>query len=593
MGGKSSPDYSGAAVAQGEANREVVRDQTFANRPDQYTPWGATTWTPYQTSDPATGEATTAWSQTQSLTPELQDILNKQVAIQSGRSDVAGALTGRMGAEFTKPMDWRGLNPMGEVPTQQYTIPEEIQRGLDYSDIPLPSNLSQQTGISTMGMADINSPEQVKSFENSDLQTISSPEQQTSLSTFGLAGINGPKQQTSLSTSGLAGINGPKQQTNIDYSGINNVGNGVNYRSRAEQAIYDKGASRLGGQFENKREQMEIKLRNQGLRPGDAAYQAQVQSIDDQETDAYGQLQNDAIMAGMAEANQAFNQDVTRRGMYTGERDRQAQFSNDANANLFNMQSGLRGQLFGERDRQGQFSNDANANLFNMQSGRRSQLFGERESQGQFNNQAQQNVFNMESALNNQQFAQDQARAQFENDANSNMFNMESGLRNQLYGERESQSQLYNDARRNLYSMEADRRNMYTGERDRAAAFYNQAGQQAYNQAQGANAQNFQQAMAGSQYANQLRQQQITEAMTKRGFSLNEINALLSGQQVNTPQMPSFQGASAAQAAPVYQAAVDQGNYNAGMSPWNALIGAGGSVVGAAGSAGGFSQLFS
>jgi hypothetical protein len=442
MGGKSSPDYSGAAAAQGEANREVVRDQTFANRPDQFTPWGATSWTPYQGTDPSTGEAVTQWSQTQSLTPELQDILNKQIAIQSGRSDVAGALTGRMGTEFTQPMDWRGLNPMGEVPTQQYTIPEEVQRNVDYSDIPMPS---------------------------------------------------APGQQTNLSTAGLTGINGPQQQTNLDYSGIGGVGDGTDYRARAEQSIYDKGASRLGDQFETRREQMEIKLRNQGLRPGDAAYEAQVQSVNQQETDAYGQLQNDAIMGGMSEANQAFNQDVTRRGMYTGERDRQAQFSNDANANLFNMQSGLRGQMFGERESQGQFTNSA---------------------------------------------------------------------------------------AQNLYGMQSDLRNMYTGERDRNAAFYNAAGQQAYDQSRGANQQNYQQAMAGSQYANQIRQQQITEAMTKRGFSLNEINGLLSGQQVNTPQMPSFQGASAAQAAPVYQAAVDQGNYNAGMSPWNALIGAGGTALG-------------
>ena len=455
MGGKSSPDYSGAAVAQGEANREVVRDQTFANRPDQYTPWGATSWTPYQATDPATGEATTAWSQTQSLTPELQDILNKQIAIQSGRSDVAGALTGRMGAEFTQPMDWRGLNPMGEVPTQQYTIPEEVQRNVDYSDIPVPT---------------------------------------------------APGQVMGLSTEGLSGINGPQQQTSLDYSGIGGVGDGTDYRARAEQSIYDKGASRLGDQFETRREQMEIKLRNQGLRPGDAAYDAQVQSVDQQETDAYGQLQNDAIMGGMSEANQAFNQDMSRRNLYTGERDRQAQFSNDANTNMFNMQSGLRGQMFGERQTQGQFTNDA---------------------------------------------------------------------------------------AQNLYGMQSDLRNMYTGERDRNAAFYNAAGQQSYNQALGANQQNYQQAMAGSQYANQIRQQQITEAMTKRGFSLNEINGLLSGQQVNTPQMPNFQGASAAQAAPIYQGAVDQGNYNAGMSPWNALLGAGGSVVGAAGAAGGFSTLFS
>jgi len=530
MGGKSSPDYSGAAVAQGEANREVVRDQTFANRPDQFTPWGATSWTPYQATDPATGEATTAWSQTQSLTPELQDILNKQIAIQSGRSDVAGALTGRMGTEFTQPMDWRGLNPMGEVPTQQYTIPEEVQRNVDYSDIPMPT---------------------------------------------------APGQITNLSTQGLSNINGPQQQTNLDYSGIDGVGDGTDYRARAEQSIYDKGASRLGDQFETRREQMEIKLRNQGLRPGDAAYDAQVQSVNQQETDAYGQLQNDAIMGGMSEANQAFNQDMSRRNLYTGERDRQAQFANDSQRNLFDMQSNLRGQQYGENQTQAQFANDANTNMFNMQSGLRGQMFGEREAQGQFGNQAQQNLFNMQSGLNDQQFGQNQAQAQFSNDANSNMFNMQSGLRGQMFGERQTQGQFTNDAAQNLYGMQSDLRNMYTGERDRNAAFYNAAGQQAYNQALGANQQNYQQAMAGSQYANQIRQQQITEAMTKRGFSLNEINGLLSGQQVNTPQMPNFQGASAAQAAPIYQAAVDQGNYNAGMSPWNAVLGAAGTLGGA------------
>ena len=535
MGGKSSPDYSGAAAAQGEANREVVRDQTFANRPDQFTPWGATSWTPYQGTDPSTGEAVTQWSQTESLTPELQDILNKQIAIQSGRSDVAGALTGRMGAEFTQPMDWRGLNPMGEVPTQQYTIPEEVQRNVDYSDIPTPNAPGQVMNLNTQGLTGINGPQQLTGFDNSNLQNISSPQ-----------------QQTGLSTAGLSGISGPQQQTNLDYSGIGGVGDGTDYRARAEQSIYDKGASRLGDQFETRREQMEIKLRNQGLRPGDAAYEAQVQSVNQQETDAYGQLQNDAIMGGMSEANQAFNQDVTRRGMYTGERDKQAQFSNDANANLFNMQSGLRGQMFGER-----------------------------ESQGQFGNQAQQNLFNMQSGLNDQQFGQNQAQAQFSNDANANMFNMQSGLRGQMFGERESQGQFTNSAAQNLYGMQSDLRNMYTGERDRSAAFYNAAGQQSYDQSRGANQQNYQQAMAGSQYANQIRQQQITEAMTKRGFSLNEINGLLSGQQVNTPQMPSFQGASAAQAAPIYQAAVDQGNYNAGMSPWNAVLGAAGTLGGA------------
>ena len=304
MGGKNSdPDYRGAALAQGEANREVVRDQTFANRPDQYTPFGSTTWNPYQTLDPATGENTTAWEQVQSLDPRLQAILDKQIAVQGGRTDIAGMLTGRMGGEFGQQMDWRGLNPMGQVPTQQYTMPEP------------------------------------------------------------------------------------------------DAGNPYETRQRAEDAVYNQAQSRLAPRFAEQRKQQEIRLRNQGLRPGDQAWQSQMGAIDQQETDAYNQAQYSAVGAGREEA----------------------------------------GQMYGQ------------------QMGRQSQNF---------------------------------------------------------------------------------------------------------QQALGANRQNFGQAMQGSQYANQIRQQQITEAMQKRGFSLNEINALLSGQQVNAPQMPNFSQAAAAQAAPIYQGTVDAGNFS-------------------------------
>jgi hypothetical protein len=59
--------------------------------------------------------------------------------------------------------------------------------------------------------------------------------------------------------------------------------------------------------------------------------------------------------------------------------------------------------------------------------------------------------------------------------------------------------------------------------------------------------QDFQNLMQQSQYQNQLRQQQISEAMQARGFTLNEINALLSGQQVAMPQMPSYNTAARAE----------------------------------------------
>jgi hypothetical protein len=45
----------------------------------------------------------------------------------------------------------------------------------------------------------------------------------------------------------------------------------------------------------------------------------------------------------------------------------------------------------------------------------------------------------------------------------------------------------------------------------------------------------------------QLRQQKIAEEAQRRNMSLNEMNALMSGQQVQAPQMPGFQTATSSQ----------------------------------------------
>lgn len=323
MGGKKSPDYGDLAVQQGEANKEVVRNQTYANRPTQLTPWGYTQWTNESVIDPSTGEPTTKWTQTQGLTPALQSILNKEIAVQGGRADIAGLLTGRMGSEFGNPMDWRGLTPMGLTPTGQFTIPEP------------------------------------------------------------------------------------------------DVGDPNAFRQQTQDAMFNQARSRLDPAFSAKRVALETKLRNQGIGPEDAAYKAQMQSLGQQENDAYNQANWSSVGAGRDESN----------AMYA--------------------------QLMGRN----------------------------------------QNTF---------------------------------------------------------------------------------------NQASQANQQNFGQAMQQANYANAIRQQQITEAMQKRGFSLNEINALLSGQQVQAPQMPNFSQAAAAQAAPVYQAGVAQGNFDQASNPLNGIMGLAGTLGGAA-----------
>jgi len=321
MGGKSQPDFGDVAAGQGEENDRVIREQIFANRPTQYSPWGYTDWsqTPYTAED---GNTYYKWTQTTGLSPELQDIYNKQVAIQGGRTDLAGMLTGRSGAEFGQALDWTGLNPMGQKPTEQYTLPE--------------------------------------------------------------GGLQNPYET----------------------------------RQKAEDAVYNQAMSRLQPKFDEQKRAAEVRMRNQGLGPEDAAWQAQMSGIANQETDATNQALWSASGAGREEAGQMYGMDMSQ---------------------------------------------------------------------------------------------------------NQNRF----------------------------------------------------------NQSLSSNQANWQQSMQGSQYANQIRQQQITEALTKRGASLNEIQALLNGQQVGMPSMPNFSQAQASQGAPIMTGAAQEASMAGASNPWGALIGAGGTALGA------------
>ena len=73
--------------------------------------------------------------------------------------------------------------------------------------------------------------------------------------------------------------------------------------------------------------------------------------------------------------------------------------------------------------------------------------------------------------------------------------------------------------------------------------------------------QGFEQGMdvTGANAANNIRQSQIAEYMQERNIPLNEMNALLTGQQVQNPNMPGFKEASKGQAADYLGAANMQG----------------------------------
>ena len=67
---------------------------------------------------------------------------------------------------------------------------------------------------------------------------------------------------------------------------------------------------RLDPRFAREAEQLEIKLRNQGLRPGDQAYEAEMERLNQAKTDAYERARLGAVEMGRAEADQLWNQQV-------------------------------------------------------------------------------------------------------------------------------------------------------------------------------------------------------------------------------------------------------------------------------------------
>ena len=98
--------------------------------------------------------------------------------------------------------------------------------------------------------------------------------------------------------------------------------------------------------------------------------------------------------------------------------------------------------------------------------------------------------------------------------------------------------------------------------------------------------QGFSQGLQGAQFDNATRQQMLSELLLQRNTPLNELNSLRTGSQV---AMPNFQGyyTNNAAAAPMFDAAQAQGNYNMAaaqnsQSGFNSMLGGLASLGGAA-----------
>jgi hypothetical protein len=101
-------------------------------------------------------------------------------------------------------------------------------------------------------------------------------------------------------------------------------------------------------------------------------------------------------------------------------------------------------------------------------------------------------------------------------------------------------------------------------------------------------AQQLQMQLQAGQFNNMNRQGAIAEQVQQRQIPLNELNALLTGQQVSMPTMPGFTNASQAQAPQYMDAAQMTGQ--AGLDRYNAQMGLFGNLAGAGASAFAFSD---
>ena len=135
-----APDYTGAANAEAQASKENLMTQNYANRPTINTPWGSQSWQTQAGIDPSTGQSVTQWTQNTNLTPQSQAALDSQMALQQGRSELAGSFMDRVGSEYAKPFDYSGLpqtyNPSAPKNLDTSLGQQNIQRGLNFGDNP-------------------------------------------------------------------------------------------------------------------------------------------------------------------------------------------------------------------------------------------------------------------------------------------------------------------------------------------------------------------------------------------------------------------------------------------------------------------------
>jgi hypothetical protein len=220
---------------------------------------------------------------------------------------------------------------------------------------------------------------------------------------------------------------GGQAQRGVDLNGVPQLRSDFdNLVGEARNAQYGKASKFLDPQFAQEEQATRARLAAQGITEGSQAYQTEMDNFARNKGAAYDDARNSAILSGDNLQNQLFSQSLAGRQQGVGEQFQSGKFSNDALAQQFGMnqsqaqfQNNAQQQGFGQNQARAQFANDAtmqdfarNAEMARFGNEATMQDYGRNMGAAQFGNDAA-----------GQQYAQNMGAAQFGNDALAQQFN--------------------------------------------------------------------------------------------------------------------------------------------------------------------------
>lgn len=264
-----APDYAGAAKATAEGNAANLQAQTVANRPNQVTPWGSSTWstTPQYNQagydramadwtaaggDPANRPSQNSyyndvWTQKLDLSPQEQQALTDQFNIKSNQSDLAAQLQQQVAS-------------------------------------------TMKNGMNTPSLADY-------------LRNVGSVNQQFGgFTPYGVGGTDQRQINVGRFTNGVQGVD-----QNLDPSSPNVDLNTPQFSDATAQdgarSAYGAATGLLKDQWAQDTQALDNKLRLQGLQPGSEAYNNAVQNLSRTQAQQQNQIADQSVITGNQLAN--------------------------------------------------------------------------------------------------------------------------------------------------------------------------------------------------------------------------------------------------------------------------------------------------